>query len=467
MKKRFLPLLIIACMILTLALSSCGNSANSQSNTTSTTTTTSSATESTTAESTTTTTSAPAERTDGLPAYTGSPVTLRFTWWGDDTRAAKTNAVIEKFQAAYPDIKITGEPKPSDSYWDTLNAQLAGGNAPDIIQFGGNYPDFTSYLTPLQSYVGPILQIDTADKFDQAVLTTGTLNGNLYGVCLGTNCLVLAYNKTILENAGAPLPSDNMTWDQLIAYGEQIKPLLPDGVFPFVDNSVNQTNYFSYFMQQRNEPIWTAEGKTYATEDGCLAWINMWEDMRTKGLIPDIETTSGYRESGTDNSILVPGKAVFGLIWSNQLAAYQGAMTDTLALCQLPTGDNKALTIQVSQYLAINNKCANPDAAALFINFFVTTAAAGQELGTNRGIPSSPIVRNAIAGSASDIDKQLYQYLSTAADRTIPQGPNLPNDQEFNDTMLQIGQSVAFGQETREQGAKDMFDLIQRLMVKQ
>src|SRR5215218_5349864 len=45
-----------------------------------------------------------------LPAYTGGPAELRFGWWGNDDRAARTQKVIELFQAAYPDIKVTGEP---------------------------------------------------------------------------------------------------------------------------------------------------------------------------------------------------------------------------------------------------------------------------------------------------------------------------------------------------------------------
>ena len=409
----------------------------------------------------------PAAREDGLPVYTGEACELRMTWWGDEDRAARTQGVIDLFQAAYPEIKINGEPRPGDAYWDNLNTQLAGGNAPDIMQFGGNYPDFANkgQLEPLEGYLGKQLMIDTPETFDQAVFAPATLDGHLWGVCLGTNCLVLVYNKTMLEAAGAPLPGDDMTWDELIAYGESIKDKLPDGVFPFVDNSVNQANYISYFMTQRDEDIWDGES-TYVTLEGVTAWINMWEDMRDAGLIPDIETTAGFAETGTDNSAFVAGKAAFNLIWSNQVASYQGAMTDTVAITQLPRGENNALAIQVSQYLAINSQSENKEAAALFINFFVTQPSAGEHLGTNRGIPSSPVVRAAIAGNASEIDAMLYEYLNVAADRTVPQGPNLPNDQEFVDTLKQIGQSVAFGQMSRDEGAQQIYDTIHRLMVK-
>ena len=401
-----------------------------------------------------------------LPPYGGDPVELRFTWWGGDARAERTNKVIELFENQYPGITIVAEPKPSDAYWDTLSTQLAGGNAPDILQFGGNYPDFINYLLPLQDFVGAQLQVGKAEEFDQPPLEIGTLDGNLYGICLGTNALMLVYNASILEAAGAPIPPDAWTWDEMIAYGEAIKDLLPEGVYPFVDNSVNQANYVSYFFQQNGEPLWTKEQKSFATAETSAAWLRLWEDMRSQGLIPDIETTAGYTETSVDNSILVAGDAVIGLIWSNQLGTYQGAMTDTLGVTALPSGAEKALTIQVSQYLAINNKCANSEAAALFINFFVKNAEAGAILGTDRGIPSSPMVRSAAEDNAGELEKLLFAYLNKVAPTAIPQGPNLPNDQEFVDNLRQIGQNVSFGGITVEQGGQELYELIQRLMVK-
>jgi multiple sugar transport system substrate-binding protein len=369
--------------------------------------------------------------------------------------------------AENPHIIIEGEPRPGDAYWDVLAVQLEGGAAPDILQFGGNYPDFISHLTPLQGFVADgIINVGSADRFDQAVLEVGTLGGDLYGICLGTNFLVFAYNKTILEAAGAPPPQNDWTWDQFVAYGEEIAPLLPAGVFPFVDNSTNQANFIAYFFEQRGESLWTAQEETFATVDGAYAWVNLWADMRDKGLIPDMETTASFAETGTDNSALVAGRAVFGLLWSNQVGAYQGAMTDELAVAHLPVANRNALVIQVSQYLAVNASSEHPEAAAAFINFFVTNLEAGAILGTDRGIPSSPAVREHVAPLAGDIERMLYEYLTVAAPRTVPQGPNLPNDREFVDLLRSIGEEVGFGMISRRDAAEDIYDLIQALIAR-
>ena len=52
------------------------------------------------------------------------------------------------------------------------------------------------------------------------------------------------------------------------------------------------------------------------------------------------------------------------------------------------------------------------------------------------------------------------------ADRTIPQDPNLPHDQEFVNELRLIGQAVSLGQSTVDKGAADLQALIERLAKK-
>lgn len=409
-------------------------------------------------------------RSDGLPVYTGGPAELRMGWWGNDDRAARTLQVIELFQGAYPEIKVSGEPNGGTAdHFAIIDTQLAANDAPDIIQFGGNWPDYQEYLEPLNGYLGNQLMIDTAETFDQVALIPATAaDGNIYAISLGTNTPVLAYNKTMIEAAGAALPQDNMTWDELIAYGQELKAKLPEGVAPFVDNSTNQANYLSYFYRQQDTPLWTSDdgGKSYATVESAQKWLQLWADMRAEGLIPDADTTATYAETGTDSSALVAGKAAIGLIWSNQLAAYQAAMTDQLGATTLPVGGEDSYVIQMSQYLGVNKDSQNKEAATLFINFFVTTPTAGAVLQTNRGVPSSPVVREAIDVGASKTDAEVYRIYQAVADRTIPQDPNLPNDQEFVSELRLIGQRVAYGEATVDEGAAELQALIERLAVK-
>lgn len=461
MKKIYFVFSVL--VITAMVLSACGTTATTEAPATQVPTPTEAAPEPT-AEPTL------APRADGLPVYTGGPAEIRMGWWGNDDRAAKTLQVIQLFEEAYPEIKVTGEPNGgTPDHFAIIDTQLQANNAPDIIQFGGNWPDYQQYLEPLNGYLGEQLLINTPEEFDQTALIPATAaDGNLYAISLGTNTLILAYNTTMIEASGVALPKDNMTWDEMIAYGKELKAKLPEGVAPFVDNSTNQANYLSYFYTQQGTDLWTLDdgGKSYATVDSAKKWLQLWADMRAEELIPSADTSATYAETGADSSALVAGKAAIGLIWSNQLAAYQAAMTDKLGATTLPVGGEDSYVIQMSQYLGINNASENKEAAALFINFFVTTTQAGAVLQTNRGIPCSPAVRTAIAVGASKTDAEVYRIYNAVADRTIPQGPNLPNDVEFVNELTLIGQSVAYGQSSVDEAAADLQALIERLAVK-
>ena len=141
-------------------------------------------------------------------------------------------------------------------------------------------------------------------------------------------------------------------------------------------------------------------------------------------------------------------------------------MTDELGLTTLPAGGEDAYFIQMSQYLGVNANSENKEAATLFVNFFVTSPEAGAILQTNRGVPSSPVVRQAISGESTPTDAAVYRIYDAVADRSIPQDPNLPNDQEFVNELELIGQQVAYGMSSIDQAAEDIQALIERLTAK-
>lgn len=113
-------------------------------------------------------------------------VELRATWSGTAGRHERTLKVIELFEKKYPNIKINAEYSGTDGFSDKLNTQIAGGNAPDLINVGGITDlvargaalDITPYVTSKEINL---------DKFDPALLEPGKDNGKFYGISLGTN----------------------------------------------------------------------------------------------------------------------------------------------------------------------------------------------------------------------------------------------------------------------------------------
>jgi multiple sugar transport system substrate-binding protein len=70
---------------------------------------------------------------------TRGKVTLRFTWWGSDTRTKLTQQVIDAYQKDHPNVTIKGEFGEWSGYWDKLATTVAANDAPDIIQMDEKY----------------------------------------------------------------------------------------------------------------------------------------------------------------------------------------------------------------------------------------------------------------------------------------------------------------------------------------
>ena len=66
------------------------------------------------------------------------PVTLRFSWWGGETRHNATIAAVESFEKEYPWITVECEYSSWDGWTDKVATQLAGGTAPDLMQINWN-----------------------------------------------------------------------------------------------------------------------------------------------------------------------------------------------------------------------------------------------------------------------------------------------------------------------------------------
>jgi multiple sugar transport system substrate-binding protein len=391
--------------------------------------------------------------------------TIRVMWWGGDSRHEKTLQVIDLFKAQYPDVAVEAEYMGGGDYWTKLDTMLAGGNAPDVLQFGGNFPDYVSkgVLEPLNGYFGNL--IDTTN-IDQPMIDSITVDGNTYGLCLGANRLGLVYNATQLAAAGVEPPSADLTWETFEAYLEELKAKLPEGVYPLFDGSCYETNTFGYYTRWAGQPMYTGGDSTVLTVETIQNFLDLWAGWRDKGLVPTGETSAEYTEKGADTSALVAGKTAMTILYSNQVVGFQDAMTDELGIAPLPEVASDAAWIMPSQYFTINSASENKDAAAAFINFFVNEPEVGLILGNDRGISASSVVREAISTVSTPLDQKVYALFDILADHSTSMDPNVPNDQEFLEGYDNINLAVAFGQKTTAEAAQEILDLLNKMIAK-
>lgn len=384
-------------------------------------------------------------------------VSLRFSWWGNNDRAALTQKVIDAFTAANPDIRITGEFADFNAYFDKLATQVAGNDAPDVITLGGAYPrEYGDRGALLDlSEVGDILK---TDKIDQAALSNGNFGDVQYGVPSGANTAAFVADPEVFAKAGVPLPDgDTWTWDDFVRIATDIAKNSPKGTYGLQDPT--KTDGLDLYARQRGEALYTPDGKVGISRQTLVDWWTMTLRLLDAGATPTAaETADQITKPAPEQSRIGRGLAGLQLDWSNQLTALRRASGHQLVLLRAPgesTG-SPGMWLQASQIYTINARTKHPKEAARFVDFLVNDPAAGKIILTDRGLPSNPEVRAAIGPDLDEDQAAQAEFITEAAPKMGPAlviGPT--GSTQTPDILDRVNAEVLFKRWTPEKAADE------------
>lgn len=161
------------------------------------------------------------EAAESASAESGSAeaVTIWYYWETEGHQVA-LDQVIQEYNASQSNYEVTAKYVPFADFKKQLSIGASADELPDIAILDS--PDHASYVD-----MG--IFEDITGKFDVSNYYEGTVNsctvdGKLYGVPFGVNCLALYYNEDMLKDAGCSVPT---TWDEL---KETAKALTTDNV---------------------------------------------------------------------------------------------------------------------------------------------------------------------------------------------------------------------------------------------
>jgi len=182
--------------------------------------------------------------------YTGPPVTIRYSIWGDPQEIASQTAIAEAFHAANPNITVDVDVSDWDAYWDKLQTGLAANAAPDVFAMDGPlFPDYQSRDVLLD--LKPMIDRDGYDLTqlaDQGVADFTTADGGQFGLPRDLNTIVLYYNKAMFDAAGIPYPDDTWDWTKF----HEVATKLTDsgkGIWGGGLQTSWQENYYNFILQ--------------------------------------------------------------------------------------------------------------------------------------------------------------------------------------------------------------------------
>ncbi|MEO3747226.1 extracellular solute-binding protein [Plantactinospora sp. B5E13] len=382
-------------------------------------------------------------------------VTLDFTWWGNDDRAKVTEAAIDLFEQKYPNIKVNTSFGAFDAYFQKLSTQIAGGDAPDVLQMDRAY--LREYaernaLRDLTEYVedGTLAVADLT----QTLLPAGKVGDATYAVPIAQNTQGVVYDPAVLEKAGVPAPTPTWTWADMQAAGQRISQANGGKVAGFGDFGF-AIDWFDIWLRQRDKAIYTDDGKLGFTEADLTAFWTMTGQMRDAGALAPAALTTQL-DGSIQNSSLVK-KGVAGEVnYDSSYTGLVGAYGAPLAIAPMPSDTPKrGMIASMSMAYSVAQRSEHPKEAAMLIDFLVNDVEAGKAQGVARGMPANAKVRDAIAPSLTENDKKVYEFESSVTSLLLPTPPAQPKGGGAVKAEFQrVYDEVIFGRIPPAEGAK-------------
>ncbi|KAB8292669.1 ABC transporter substrate-binding protein [Bifidobacterium avesanii] len=387
-------------------------------------------------------------------------VTLRVSWWGGDTRLKKTEDVIAQFEKEYPNIHVEPEYADMHGYLDKLSTQLAGGEAPDVVQM--DVPRLASFAAQgVLADLSGLKQLDLGD-IDASTVSTGQYEGVQYGAPISTAAIAVVINRDMLDKYGVQMPdTSKWTWDEFTAFQQEILKKSNGEVYgaTLIKNDI----LLNYWARQHGEELYT-DGKVSISADTLAGYLDQTAEFVKLGIVGNADRWSESAAASLGQTDFATAKSAVAFISSNQITAYSASLnTENLTLAPVPSDTQNGWGYEpTSMYWSVTSKSEHPAEAALFINYFINNQSAGDILGTERGVPSNKTIREAVAKTAAAPDKEALSFVDTF-DPLCGDAPRLspPGSSDTSEVLGRYQQKVVFGDMSAADAAKAMIEEVQ------
>jgi multiple sugar transport system substrate-binding protein len=401
----------------------------------------------------------------------GQPDGIRFSSYGDPTKLGLRGQLADLYTQGHPDVKMVFEGSATAEYWDKLATQMAGGNAPDVINIDiariGQY-SAAGALAPLDEFIPGVIR---ADLLDPNLLLQGQVDGKQYGVPVAVSTYAFGYDATALDGLGIPHPDGSWTWEEYAALCNQIRTASGNTLYGAEDPSGDAAT-LEMFVRSKGETLYR-DGREFGfAQDTLVEWFEYWAALRSSGgVVPaDIAAQAQYGDWPT--LPMVKKIAPLGHIYTANLqGGFQGLTDHTLEVTLPPKYTKDGPSPQFpspSSYLSLNNRTDRKDDAAAFIDWFVNGEEAAHTLRLISGPPASSAGRDVLlAGPLEPGEKQVLDYTDHAlSSATIPPPPASPaNSTAVEDLLLKVSQDIAFGSTSIPDGTRQLFDEVPKTLT--
>nr|WP_218849820.1 sugar ABC transporter substrate-binding protein [Nesterenkonia sandarakina] len=355
----------------------------------------------------------------GGEAGDGEDVTLRFAFWGSDTRVRNTEEIIAAFNEDHPEINVEVAYSDWDNFWDQLNTQIAGGDPPDIFQMDAPY---------LREYGerGALMDLSEVDlsAIPDEIVESGTIDGEYYGLASGVNAVAIVANPAVFEEAGVRMPDDSTwTWDDYAEIAQEISGSL-DGVYGAAGPAEPQL--VQAFMRQHDLFVTNEDGELGFEEADLGEYFGWLKELADSGVFPEAQVMVEEESTTQDQSLEATGQAAMALTWTNLLGALTDAGGEELTLLRLPsqTGSvDEAAQWYNTGMVSASGQTEHPEEVVTFLDFFVNDERSAVINMTDRGLSANTEIRDGLLEEMDEANQEAAEFITEMETQLGPPEP--------------------------------------------
>lgn len=329
--------------------------------------------------------------TTGGAAASGEEVTIKFSWWGGDSRHEATQAAVDAFMKKYPNIKVECQFGAWSGWEDSMSTAFYAGTAPDVNQVNwnwiSNYSGDGSIFLDMNKVSGTF----DLSQYDQSALDQCTVAGELQAIPVSMTGRIFYWNKTTFEKAGISTPT---SLEELYAAGEAFKTTLGDDYYPLALGEYDRAILLVYYLESVYGKAWVVDNKLNYTAEEITKGLEFIQSLEDKHVIPSIATILGDGAESLDkNPKWMDGKYAGIFEWDSSASKFNSALNEGQELIVgdyfKDFGEYQGGFAKVSLAFAISENTKHPEECALLLNYLLNDPEGTAIMKSERGIPLS------------------------------------------------------------------------------
>ncbi|MCR8643973.1 sugar ABC transporter substrate-binding protein [Paenibacillus sp. N1-5-1-14] len=354
---------------------------------------------------------------------------LRFATWDSDENLKLQQQLVDKFNLAHPDIKVTLEAYGSD-YDTKIAAGMGAKDAPDVM-YMWNYPTYKEALEPLDSYIGKE-GADYKGNFYEALWNYNSTDGKTLGIPVGYTTHVVYYNKDLFDKAGVAYPTSGWTWDDLQKTAKQLNnPAEKISGFAF-SGKPDPYDYEMYLWGNKTSYV-DEQGKIAGALNGpkSVEVLTMFQNMLKDGFAISTE--------GTGSTEMKSGKVAMFTNGAWSIGSLREAGIN-FGVVEIPSYKNgTSASIVSSSGVSMSNNSKNKEAAWEFIKYWTN-----EENNKARIDYELPVLKSVVTNEKLEEDKfkSVFYSMLKKSEGFTPTSFKVANWSEMSEKLALVFEQI-------------------------